>query len=89
MTTPLAKVGEFPDPCSLRPGKEVQTGRAFLQLSFPSPVGFLMFLDPTDPPARGQGALLLTRPQVPLVPKECLSFWYHLYGPQIGESLSC
>ncbi|XP_052581213.1 apical endosomal glycoprotein isoform X1 [Peromyscus californicus insignis] len=46
--------------------------------------GFLMFLDPTDPPARGQGALLLTRPQVPLVPKECLSFWYHLYGPQIG-----
>lgn len=48
-----------------------------------------MFLDPTDPPARGQGALLLTRPQVPLAPKECLSFWYHLYGPQIGESQSC
>ncbi|CAO2598281.1 Apical endosomal glycoprotein [Lemmus lemmus] len=46
--------------------------------------GFLMFLDPTDPPAHGQGALLLTRPQVPLAPKECLSFWYHLYGPQIG-----
>ncbi|KAH0506885.1 Apical endosomal glycoprotein [Microtus ochrogaster] len=46
--------------------------------------GFFMFLDPTDPPARGQGALLLTRPQVPLAPKECLSFWYHLYGPQIG-----
>ncbi|KAK7799714.1 hypothetical protein U0070_010721 [Myodes glareolus] len=46
--------------------------------------GFFMFLDPTDPPARGQGAHLLTRPQVPLAPKECLSFWYHLYGPQIG-----
>nr|XP_021506776.1 apical endosomal glycoprotein [Meriones unguiculatus] len=46
--------------------------------------GFFMFLDPTDPPARGQGALLLTRPQVSVVPKECLSFWYHLYGPQIG-----
>ncbi|XP_051040804.1 apical endosomal glycoprotein [Phodopus roborovskii] len=46
--------------------------------------GFFMFLDPTDPLARGQGAMLLTRPQVPLVPKECLSFWYHLYGPQIG-----
>ncbi|XP_052037810.1 apical endosomal glycoprotein [Apodemus sylvaticus] len=46
--------------------------------------GFFMFLDPTDPPARGQGALLLTRPQVPVVSEECLSFWYHLYGPQIG-----
>ncbi|GAB1286077.1 Apical endosomal glycoprotein [Apodemus speciosus] len=46
--------------------------------------GFFMFLDPTDPPARGQGALLLTRPQVPAVSKQCLSFWYHLYGPQIG-----
>ncbi|EDL93565.1 MAM domain containing 4 [Rattus norvegicus] len=46
--------------------------------------GFFMFLDPMDPPARGQGALLLTRPQVPVVPKECLSFWYHLHGPQIG-----
>ncbi|XP_040601178.1 apical endosomal glycoprotein isoform X7 [Mesocricetus auratus] len=46
--------------------------------------GFFMFLDPTDPPARGQAAILLTRPQVPLVPKECLSFWYRLYGPQIG-----
>lgn len=46
-----------------------------------------MFLDPTDPPARGQGALLLTRPQVPAVSEECLSFWHHLYGPQIGKSL--
>jgi hypothetical protein len=46
-----------------------------------------MLLDPTDPPARGQGAHLLTGPQVPAVPKECLSFWYHMYGPQIGERL--
>ncbi|XP_073908890.1 apical endosomal glycoprotein isoform X3 [Castor canadensis] len=46
--------------------------------------GFFMLLDPTDPPARGQGAHLLTGPQVPAVPKECLSFWYHMYGPQIG-----
>ncbi|XP_008840205.1 apical endosomal glycoprotein [Nannospalax galili] len=46
--------------------------------------GFFMFLDPMDPPAHGQAAHLLTRPQVPAIPKECLSFWYHLYGPQIG-----
>lgn len=83
MTTPLAKVGEFPD---LRPGRDTQTERVFLYC-FSFPEGFFMFLDPTDPPARGQGALLLTRPQVSVVPKECLSFWYHLYGPQIGESL--
>uniref|UniRef100_A0A8C5KA59 MAM domain containing 4 n=1 Tax=Jaculus jaculus TaxID=51337 RepID=A0A8C5KA59_JACJA len=46
--------------------------------------GFFMFMDPMDPLARGQGAHLLTRPQIPAVPKECLSFWYHMYGPQIG-----
>ncbi|XP_062064316.1 apical endosomal glycoprotein [Lepus europaeus] len=46
--------------------------------------GFFMLLDPTDPPARGRGAHLLTGPQVPTAPVECLSFWYHLYGPQIG-----
>ncbi|XP_047380807.1 apical endosomal glycoprotein isoform X3 [Sciurus carolinensis] len=46
--------------------------------------GFFMLLDPTDPPARGHGAHLLTGPQTPATPKECLSFWYYLYGPQIG-----
>ncbi|XP_048205023.1 apical endosomal glycoprotein [Perognathus longimembris pacificus] len=46
--------------------------------------GFFMLLDPTDPPAQGQGAHLLTGVQVPAAPEECLSFWYHLYGPQIG-----
>uniref|UniRef100_I3MPS8 MAM domain containing 4 n=2 Tax=Ictidomys tridecemlineatus TaxID=43179 RepID=I3MPS8_ICTTR len=46
--------------------------------------GFFMLLDPTNPPARGRAAHLLTRPQTPATPKECLSFWYHLYGPQIG-----
>ncbi|KAM5298575.1 apical endosomal glycoprotein [Ctenodactylus gundi] len=46
--------------------------------------GFFMLLDPTDPPARGSSAHLLTGPQVPGAPEECLSFWYHLHGPQIG-----
>ncbi|XP_073077398.1 apical endosomal glycoprotein isoform X4 [Manis javanica] len=46
--------------------------------------GYYMLLDPTDPPARGPGAHLLTQPQTPAAPQECLSFWYHLYGPQIG-----
>ncbi|KAM7093121.1 apical endosomal glycoprotein [Molossus nigricans] len=46
--------------------------------------GYFMLLDPTDPPARGPGAHLLTQPQTPAAPQECLSFWYHLYGPQIG-----
>ncbi|KAM4848312.1 apical endosomal glycoprotein [Urocitellus parryii] len=46
--------------------------------------GFFMLLDPTKPPASGRAAHLLTGPQTPATPKECLSFWYHLYGPQIG-----
>ncbi|XP_014637472.1 PREDICTED: LOW QUALITY PROTEIN: apical endosomal glycoprotein [Ceratotherium simum simum] len=46
--------------------------------------GYFMLLDPTDPPARGLGAHLLTQPQVPAAPQQCLSFWYHLYGPQVG-----
>ncbi|XP_057580718.1 apical endosomal glycoprotein [Hippopotamus amphibius kiboko] len=46
--------------------------------------GSFMLLDPTDPPAQGPGAHLLTWPQVPTAAQECLSFWYHLYGPQTG-----
>ncbi|XP_054094182.2 apical endosomal glycoprotein isoform X4 [Callithrix jacchus] len=46
--------------------------------------GYFMLLDPTDPLARGHSAHLLSRPQVPAVSTECLSFWYYLYGPQIG-----
>ncbi|XP_038404646.1 apical endosomal glycoprotein [Canis lupus familiaris] len=46
--------------------------------------GYFLLLDPTDPPARGPGAHLLTQPQAPSGPQECLSFWYHLHGPQIG-----
>ncbi|XP_078188411.1 apical endosomal glycoprotein isoform X8 [Callithrix jacchus] len=48
------------------------------------PRGYFMLLDPTDPLARGHSAHLLSRPQVPAVSTECLSFWYYLYGPQIG-----
>nr|XP_012422247.1 PREDICTED: apical endosomal glycoprotein [Odobenus rosmarus divergens] len=46
--------------------------------------GYFLLLDPMDPPARGPGAHLLTQPQAPAAPQECLSFWYHLHGPQIG-----
>ncbi|OWK10637.1 MAMDC4 [Cervus elaphus hippelaphus] len=46
--------------------------------------GHFVLLDPTDPPARGPAAHLLTQPQAPTAPQECLSFWFHLYGPQIG-----
>ncbi|XP_059869224.1 apical endosomal glycoprotein [Delphinus delphis] len=46
--------------------------------------GHFMLLDPTELPAQGPGAHLLTWPQSPAAAQECLSFWYHLYGPQIG-----
>ncbi|XP_015427816.1 PREDICTED: apical endosomal glycoprotein, partial [Myotis davidii] len=46
--------------------------------------GYFMLLDPVDPLARGPGAHLLTQPQTPAAPQQCLSFWYHLHGPQIG-----
>ncbi|XP_036605779.1 apical endosomal glycoprotein [Trichosurus vulpecula] len=46
--------------------------------------GHFMYLDPTMPPARGKGSRLLTALQVSPAHNECLSFWYHLYGPQIG-----
>ncbi|KAF6327655.1 MAM domain containing 4 [Rhinolophus ferrumequinum] len=46
--------------------------------------GYFVLLNPTDPPARGPGGHLLTQPQMPTASEECLSFWYHLHGPQIG-----
>ncbi|XP_074187490.1 apical endosomal glycoprotein isoform X3 [Rhinolophus sinicus] len=46
--------------------------------------GYFVLLNPTDPPARGPGGHLLTQPQMPAASEECLSFWYHLHGPQIG-----
>lgn len=46
--------------------------------------GFFMLLDPAKPPAHGHHAHLLTGPQVPTAPEQCLSFWFQLHGPQIG-----
>ncbi|XP_006863859.1 PREDICTED: apical endosomal glycoprotein [Chrysochloris asiatica] len=46
--------------------------------------GHFVLLDPVEPLARGPGGYLLTRLQTPAAPTECLSFWYHLHGPQIG-----
>ncbi|XP_036095148.1 apical endosomal glycoprotein isoform X2 [Rousettus aegyptiacus] len=46
--------------------------------------GYFMVLDPADPPARGPGAHLLTRARAPAAGQECLSFWFHLHGPQVG-----
>uniref|UniRef100_A0A8C3XB86 MAM domain containing 4 n=1 Tax=Catagonus wagneri TaxID=51154 RepID=A0A8C3XB86_9CETA len=46
--------------------------------------GYFMLLDPTEPPAHGPSAQLLTQPQAPTAPQECFSFWFHLHGPQIG-----
>ncbi|XP_012863152.1 apical endosomal glycoprotein [Echinops telfairi] len=55
------------------PGYDHTTGR-----------GHFLYLDPAEPLARGPGAHLLTKLQTPAAPTECLSFWYHLHGPQIG-----
>nr|XP_023397960.1 apical endosomal glycoprotein [Loxodonta africana] len=49
--------------------------------------GHFMLLDPAEPLARGPSAQLLTGFQMPAGPTECLSFWYHLHGPQIGTLL--
>ncbi|XP_012576620.1 PREDICTED: apical endosomal glycoprotein, partial [Condylura cristata] len=55
------------------PGHDHTTGR-----------GHFLLLDPTGAQARGAGARVLTQPQVPAAAQECLSFWYHLHGPQTG-----
>lgn len=93
-TTPQAKVGgstqvggAVPRPGSgSRPALEGSLLESVRSAGSRSPpAGYFMLLDPTDPPARGPGAHLLTQPQTPAAPQECLSFWYHLHGPQIGE----
>ncbi|KAM6170149.1 apical endosomal glycoprotein [Rhynchocyon petersi] len=58
---------------SSTPGSDHTTGR-----------GHFMLLDPAEPLARGSSAHLLTTLQTPTALTECLSFWYHLHGPQIG-----
>ncbi|KAM9207475.1 LOW QUALITY PROTEIN: apical endosomal glycoprotein [Dugong dugon] len=49
--------------------------------------GHFVLLDPAEPLARGPSAQLLTGLQTPGALTECVSFWYHLHGPQIGTLL--
>lgn len=85
-TTPQAEVGRAGAP---KPGGRLSVwAKPLLEPGVPA-AGYFLLLDPTDPPARGPGAHLLTQPQVPTAPQECLSFWYHLHGPQIGERPWC
>uniref|UniRef100_A0A2K6NXY8 MAM domain containing 4 n=1 Tax=Rhinopithecus roxellana TaxID=61622 RepID=A0A2K6NXY8_RHIRO len=77
------------DTCSWYPGHLSDTHWRWVESRGPdhdhtTGQGHFVLLDPTDPLAWGHSAHLLSRPQVPAVPTECLSFWYHLHGPQIG-----
>ncbi|KAL4691655.1 hypothetical protein H8957_003204 [Semnopithecus entellus] len=77
------------DTCSWYPGHLSDTHWRWVESRGPdhdhtTGQGHFVLLDPTDPLAWGHSAHLLSRPQVPTVPTECLSFWYHLHGPQIG-----
>ncbi|XP_011812668.1 PREDICTED: apical endosomal glycoprotein [Colobus angolensis palliatus] len=77
------------DTCSWYPGHLSDTHWRWVESHGPdhdhtTGQGHFVLLDPTDPMAWGHSAHLLSRPQVPAVPTECLSFWYHLHGPQIG-----
>nr|XP_054375633.1 apical endosomal glycoprotein [Pongo abelii] len=78
------------DTCSWYPGHLSDTHWRWVESRGPdhdhtTGQGHFVLLDPTDPLAWGHSAHLLSRPQVPTAPTECLSFWYHLHGPQIGE----
>lgn len=79
-TTPQAKVGR-----ALRPGVAFRQEWSISAAQPHAPTGHFVLLDPTDPLVWGHSAHLLSRPQVPAAPMECLSFWYYLHGPQIGE----
>ncbi|XP_055126287.1 apical endosomal glycoprotein isoform X2 [Symphalangus syndactylus] len=77
------------DTCSWYPGHLSDTHWRWVESRGPdhdhtTGQGHFVLLDPTDPLAWGHSAHLLSRPQVPAAPTECLSFWYHLHGPQIG-----
>ncbi|PNJ09801.1 MAMDC4 isoform 3 [Pongo abelii] len=77
------------DTCSWYPGHLSDTHWRWVESRGPdhdhtTGQGHFVLLDPTDPLAWGHSAHLLSRPQVPTAPTECLSFWYHLHGPQIG-----
>ncbi|PNI68513.1 MAMDC4 isoform 3 [Pan troglodytes] len=77
------------DTCSWYPGHLSDTHWRWVESRGPdhdhtTGQGHFVLLDPTDPLAWGHSAHLLSRPQVPAAPMECLSFWYHLHGPQIG-----
>ncbi|KAM6047403.1 LOW QUALITY PROTEIN: apical endosomal glycoprotein [Theristicus caerulescens] len=47
-------------------------------------LGYFLAADPSAPWSRGQRAQLITYHQEPAAAPRCLSFWYHLAGPQIG-----
>ncbi|XP_030674255.1 apical endosomal glycoprotein [Nomascus leucogenys] len=77
------------DTCSWYPGHLSDTHWRWVESHGPdhdhtTGQGHFVLLDPTDPLAWGHSAHLFSRPQVPAAPTECLSFWYHLHGPQIG-----
>uniref|UniRef100_A0A2I3H2K3 MAM domain containing 4 n=1 Tax=Nomascus leucogenys TaxID=61853 RepID=A0A2I3H2K3_NOMLE len=77
------------DTCSWYPGHLSDTHWRWVESHGPdhdhtTDQGHFVLLDPTDPLAWGHSAHLFSRPQVPAAPTECLSFWYHLHGPQIG-----
>nr|XP_045230048.1 apical endosomal glycoprotein isoform X6 [Macaca fascicularis] len=77
------------DTCSWYPGHLSDTHWRWVESRGPdhdhtTGQGHFVLLDPTDPLAWGHSAHLLSRPQVPAAPTECLSFWYYLHGPQIG-----
>ncbi|XP_029469954.1 apical endosomal glycoprotein [Rhinatrema bivittatum] len=44
--------------------------------------GYFLYVD--NRAARGSSARLVSYPRSPVAKDQCLSFWYHMYGPRIG-----